>query len=71
MSNKYQELFYKSTRANNIKLFKALLKDTRVDPSDCNNWAIRWANSNGHLEVVKVLEEAIANKVGKTNVKSI
>ena len=32
-----------------------MLKDKRVDPSDKDNYAIRWASYNGHLEVVKVL----------------
>jgi ankyrin repeat protein len=39
------------------KVVELLLKDKRVDPSDCDNDAIKWASKNGHLEIVKLLSE--------------
>jgi hypothetical protein len=42
---------------NDPEVFKDLLKEEGVDPSDRDNLAIRWAAENGHLEVVKVLLE--------------
>ena len=53
--NKYQELFYNSIRDNNIELFRAMVKHPEVDPSDCDNCAIRGASEYGHLEVAKEL----------------
>jgi len=31
------------------------MKDSRVDPSDCDNQAVKIAITNGHLEVAKEL----------------
>jgi len=36
-------------------VFKEILKEEGVDPSADDNYAIRWAAQNGHLEVVKLL----------------
>jgi hypothetical protein len=36
-------------------MVKALLQDPRIDPSAANQYAIRWASKNGHLQVVDVL----------------
>ena len=36
-------------------MVKILLRDPRVDPSDRNNEAIRWASKNGHESVVEIL----------------
>lgn len=38
-----------------LEVIKLLLSDPRVDPSACENEAIRNATKNGHLEVVKLL----------------
>jgi hypothetical protein len=40
-----------------IEVVKKLLKDPRVDPSNCDNYAIKWASRNGHIEVVNILLE--------------
>jgi hypothetical protein len=40
-----------------LEYIKEALLDQRVNPSDNNNYAIRWASRNGHLEVVKLLLE--------------
>ena len=36
-------------------MVKFLLKDTRVDPSDVDNAAIRYASDSGHFDIVKLL----------------
>ncbi len=36
-------------------MVERLLRDDRVDPSIRNNYAIRYANANGHLSVVERL----------------
>ena len=38
-----------------METVKVLLADQRVDPSAWRNYAILWAASNGHLEIVKLL----------------
>ena len=38
-----------------LEVVRELLKDSRVDPSVVNNYAIQWASRNGHLEVVREL----------------
>ena len=35
--------------------YQRLLQDQRVDPSDCNNYAIMYASYHGNLEIVKLL----------------
>lgn len=37
------------------EVVEILLKDSRVNASDCDNQAIKWAAFHGHLEVVKLL----------------
>src|SRR5690349_20633392 len=32
-----------------------LLKNPKVDPSDCNNDAIKYASARGYLDIVKIL----------------
>ena len=48
-------LFECVVRRGLVDKVKILLKDSKVDPSDDNNYAIRLASQGGHLEVVKVL----------------
>ena len=36
-------------------IVKLLLADPRVDPSESDNWAIRYASRNGHASVLKLL----------------
>ena len=50
-----QKRFYKAIENNNINNVKLLLNDKRVDPSDDNNWAIKLASQNGHVDIVNLL----------------
>ena len=45
----------KACREGDIPSIQTLLADPRVDPSDQDNSAIRWASLNGRLEVVRLL----------------
>jgi len=38
-----------------LEVVKILLEDSRVDPSDQNNFAIHEAEENGHLDIVRLL----------------
>ena len=49
------DLFIKSSECGHIEVVKILLTDSRVDPCDDNNYAIRLASERGHIEVVKLL----------------
>ncbi len=42
---------------NNIKLIKAVL-DAGADVHEADDWALRWAATMGHTEVVKLLKKA-------------
>ena len=46
------ELFEEAIKTIDIELIDLLLHDPCVDPSADDNWAIRWASTNGHLAVV-------------------
>lgn len=46
---------------------KLLLKQKEVDVAADDNYAIRRARTEGHVEVVKVLEDVIAQKNLKTD----
>ena len=48
------ELLLQSSKDGNIKSVQLAL-DSGADPSDNNNWTIRWASRNGHKEVVELL----------------
>tara|TARA_Y100000034_G_scaffold99524_1_gene122299 strand:- start:350 stop:610 length:261 start_codon:yes stop_codon:yes gene_type:complete len=50
-----QEQFYDYIEKNDINNVKLLLNDKRVDPSDRNNWAIRFAFKNKHFDIVNLL----------------
>jgi ankyrin repeat protein len=49
------KIFIKACEYNCLDIVKELMKDERVDPSDKNNWAIRYASEKGHLDMVKEL----------------
>ena len=53
--NNKQQLLYRACKYNHIDIVKLLLQDTRVDPSDRDNYAIRRTSEKGHVEVVKLL----------------
>jgi len=46
------ELVYKN---NLVLILPELLRDSRVDPSAQDNWAIIWASANEHTEIVRLL----------------
>ena len=50
-----QDVFQEACRFGHIAVVKALLADKRVDPTDDDNCAIRWASYYGRIEVVKAL----------------
>ena len=52
-SPKKKELFLQACEIGKIDIVKSLLP--HIDPSADDNYAIRFASSNGHLEVVKIL----------------
>ena len=41
-----------------IETVRFLLRDSRVDPSAEDNYAIKWSSENGHTEIVKLLLES-------------
>jgi len=54
MEDKNQE-FIDAVNDNNVDRVKILLRDSRVDPSVNNNWAIKWAADRGLTGIVKAL----------------
>ena len=48
-----QELFFKTCKYDKLNMLKILIP--YVDASVCDNYAIRCASEEGHLEVVKFL----------------
>jgi len=38
-----------------VKVVELLLKDRDVDPAANNNYIIKWASVNGHVEIIKML----------------
>ena len=50
-----QDKFNEAIRDNNIKQIELLLNDKRIDPSNLNNFAIRFASENGQTEIVNLL----------------
>ena len=53
--NNIQQEFLDYCRSGNLNKVKKLLKDSRVDPSDGDNYAIRHSSGNGYIEVVREL----------------
>ena len=51
-------LLIQAVKINNIKLVRLSLA-AGADVAADNNCALRWAANNGHLEVVKLLEQHI------------
>jgi ankyrin repeat protein len=49
------DILVKIFKTGNTKSIFRLLDDKRVDPSACNNFAIRRASVNGHIAVVQLL----------------
>ena len=49
------QIFYIASNYGHIEIVKLLLNDSRVDPSDKNNEAIRLASEEGHIDIVKLL----------------
>jgi ankyrin repeat protein len=49
------KIFDVALKKEHLEIVELLLKDKRVDPSDNNNYLIRWASINGHLEIVELL----------------
>ena len=52
-----QEDFNKALRAGDILVVENLLGYSQIDPSGDNNFAIRFASTNGHTKILKVLLE--------------
>ena len=50
-----QKLFEEACRNQKIHIFKICPITPKIDPAAEDNWAIRWASSAGHLEVLKYL----------------
>jgi hypothetical protein len=50
-----QEQFNRAIKVNDINTVKLLLKDSRVDPSDSNNSAIKISSRRGYLDIVNLL----------------
>jgi len=48
-----------------------LLRDKRVDPTSMKNLAIKWAISNGHIEIVKLLLQDSRVKIHDINKSTI
>jgi hypothetical protein len=53
--NNVQYKFYNAAMTGNTAEVERLLRDPIVDPSDDNNWTIRYAYTHGHLAVVERL----------------
>jgi hypothetical protein len=52
------EMLHGAIQANDVErvvVLLVLLQDSRVDPTACDNYAIRMASRRGHVEVVRVL----------------
>jgi hypothetical protein len=63
-----QETLYTAIRNDNLELVERLLKDSCVDPSADNNYAIRLASEKGHLAVVdRLLQDSRVNPSDNDN----
>jgi len=51
---KYEKDFYETIKLNYVEILTGLIKEG-FDPSADDNYAIKYASENGHLEVVKLL----------------
>ena len=58
-SRNEHNLFIRMIKCNNVALVLLAMKDSRVDPSANNNYAIRMAGKNGHTEIVALLRAAV------------
>lgn len=58
---------------NHIEIVRILLQDERVDPSENDKEAIKWAALYGHLEVVHLLwnESRVLNSLTDTDIGNI
>ena len=53
--NNIQKQFLQAIENNDIKNVKLLLNHPKVNPSDKDNWAIRYASIEGHYDIIKLL----------------
>ena len=53
--NSITKQLLEAIKQDNVLLVQRLLKHPEVDPAAKDNYAIRWAAYNGHVEVVKLL----------------
>jgi hypothetical protein len=51
-----QQLFYKMCKIGQLDMVKYLVSLPEVDATAGNNYAIQWASTYGHLEVVTFLQ---------------
>lgn len=52
---KIQEHFLSKVKEGDVKAVRELLKDSRVDPSDDFDAAIRWASKKNHGNIIRLL----------------
>ena len=52
---KPSDLFTEAMLSGNIKEVKRIIKTTKINPEDLDNWAICNASNNGYLNLVKYL----------------
>ena len=65
----FNQIFQIASNNGHLDIVKLLLNDSRVDPSDRNNYAIRIASQYGHTEIVKLLlnDSRVYNKLKLDN----
>ena len=69
--NNIQKQFLQAIENNDIKNVKLLLNHPKVNPSDKDNWAIRYASIEGHYDIVNLLwqDQRVKNTLENDNEK--
>jgi ankyrin repeat protein len=53
--NYYDKLIGLASKEGHLEIVKLLLKNSKPNPNEINNYAVGYASKNGHMEIVKLL----------------